>query len=125
MVNHLVSLLLKKSKHSKHLKVKALKSYICHYECSCQGGISCLDAFIKATIVMPLLFFLIAASSGLRDLMSFWTGWEVLPPYGQRLWLQLDDTREATSLAESKACFHRLILQSSHADYVSFKSNWA
>ena len=108
MVNHLVSLLLKKSKHSKHLKVKALKSYICHYECSCQGGISCLDAFIKATIVM-----------------SFWTGWEVLPPYGQRLWLQLDDTREATSLAESKACFHRLILQSSHADYVSFKSNWA
>ena len=110
MVNHLVSLLLKKSKHSKHLKVKALKSYICLYEYCCLGGISCLDALYKATTVMPLLCFLNAAGSGLRDLMSFRTGWEVLPPHGQRLWLQLDDTREVTSLAESKACFHRLIL---------------
>ena len=84
---------------------------------------SCLDTFKNETIVMSLLCVLIAAGSGLRDLMSFWTGWEVLPPCGQRLWIQLDDTREAMSLAESKACFHRLILHSSNADYVSFKSN--
>ena len=65
----------------------------------------------------------ITAGAGLRDLMAFWTGWEMLPPRGEKLWVQLDDRGTQTSLAESKACFNRLILNSSHTDYATLKSS--
>lgn len=52
---------------------------------------------------MESLFAFITAGAGLRDLMAFWTGWEMLPPCGEKLWVQLDDQSTQTSLAESKA----------------------
>ena len=63
------------------------------------------------------------SGAGLRDLMPFWTGWEILPSHGGKLWVQLDDQGTVSSLAESKACFNRLILHSSHADYATLKSS--
>lgn len=51
--------------------------------------------------------------------MAFWTGWEMLPPRREKLWVQLDDQGTQTSLAESKACFNRLIVNSSHTDYAT------
>lgn len=65
---------------------------------------SCLDVFKNELHAYSDIFFiclLIAAGAGLHDLMSFWTGWEVLPQRVQELWIKLDDTREATSLVES------------------------
>ena len=65
------------------------------------------------------LFAFITAGAGLRDLMAFWTGWKMLPPGGEKLWVQLDYQGTQTSLAESKACFNRLIINSSHTDYAT------
>ena len=59
----------------------------------------------------------------MHDLMAFWTGWEMLPPRGEKLWVQLDDQGTQTRLAESKACFNRLIVNSSHTDYATLKSS--
>ena len=47
----------------------------------------------------------------------------MLPPRGEKLWVQLDDQGTETSLAESKACFNRLIVNSSHTDYATLKSS--
>ena len=67
---------------------------------------------------MESLFAFITAGAGLRDLMAFWTGWEMLPPR-----VYVDDQSTQTSLAESKACFNRLIVNSSHTDYATLKSS--
>ena len=55
--------------------------------------------------------------------MAFWTGWEILPSRGEKLWVQLDDHGTTSRLAESKACFNRLILHAYHTDYATLKSS--
>lgn len=70
-----------------------------------------------------MFFFLLAASAGVKDLLAFWTGWEILPPTGQNLYVCVDDGKSPSSLPESKACLYRLSLSSEQTEYAALKAS--
>lgn len=72
-------------------------------------------------LLSAMLFFLFAAGAGVKDLLAFWTGWEILPPTGQNLYVCVDDGKSPSSLPESKACFHKLSLSSQQTEYAALK----
>ncbi|PFX23763.1 hypothetical protein AWC38_SpisGene11679 [Stylophora pistillata] len=61
------------------------------------------------------------AGAGVKDLLAFWTGCEVLPPPGQNLHVLVDSGKLPSSLPESKSCFHRLTSSPQQTEYAVFK----
>ena len=56
----------------------------------------------------------------IKDLLSFWTGMEILPGRQKFLSLKVDAERSPELLAESKTCFRELILPV-HNSFTAFK----
>ncbi|XP_046846852.1 uncharacterized protein LOC124440504 [Xenia sp. Carnegie-2017] len=50
------------------------------------------------------------SGANLKDLLSFWTGCDLLPANGAILHLKVDRTKDRTLLPESRTCFHLLVL---------------
>ena len=61
-------------------------------------------------------------ASGVKDLLAFWTGWEILAPQGQTRSVYVDDEKPLSSLPESKACFNKLTLSFHQTDYAAFQA---
>lgn len=77
-----------------------------------------LLSVIQNVIIVRLGF---RAGAGVKDLLAFWTGCEVLPPLGQNLHVLVDSGKLPSSLPESKSCFHRLTSSPQQTEYAVFK----
>ena len=80
------------------------------------------ESITFSTVLKLCPICLFAVGAGLKDLLAFWAGWEIIPAQGENLIVQLDDTKPASSLVESQACFNKLILSSANMEYSTFKT---
>ena len=79
----------------------------------CIGILKCLHLII--------LLHIFTAGVNLKDLISFWTGVDVLPTDNRRLVVKF--ATDERPMPFSRTCFNTIILPTIYSDYVQFKEN--